>query len=548
MELAEIFGLRPEDEKRIHPYVLQCFFDWRGEILREVPQLGQLDMNEVDADIDVYLTDDEKARGVKHWANIAEWLWKYADIGDGYSPYLYPDSALVHYHMSEFKSLLKKVYRCKVEEAQKEQREREERAKEEQTRREEEERLQDALKALNPPFQEAKIHLDSEEYRDFLQSIPDALTSVYLAHGEVYVGNHGAKRYWFWINEIKNRQEEEKRRSSAEPKAWKFNASLSNEIETLRSLLTPRKRSPEIYFKDQIGNHSYLGYRFAYLLPAGEKRSCDAIVKSKIHEMVPEEFSRFIFRRYRTYYFLLSSADYSCEAVPCLDFSFDIFAVVETEVWVKLSEKTIDGSVFAFPWIEHKCNPYGSYFAELKEPEFLGYDYRLLIPSDLGCIFWKSIPFVLIQGLMNGELEPDGTAVLEASEGSTTYEIDDFDEEVTIPEGFANYLKEVGGIDGMVRVGIASEKVANVIKKRLSQPGTDRKVPSSPTSDVTDNGGAIGFEAGEFISELTALGIPRNRAEGLLDLIPRRLALSEAIKLALKQYKETLAQNTSENI
>ena len=140
---------------------------------------------------------------------------------------------------------------------------------------------------------------------------------------------------------------------------------------------------------------------------------------------------------------------------------------------------------------------------------------------------------------MNGDEEPAGTTILEASESETIYRIKNFEDEVSIPESFTSYLREMGGIDQMVNMGILNEKVANIVAKRLRQTDAGHTTSLLPDSESS------GYEDNDFISSLTGLGIPIKDAETLLSFIPKNLTLQEATKLALQKYSEIVAQQRS---
>jgi len=526
VKLSEILTLSPEDERRIHPHALKRFNDWRADILREVPLAGEYSIDEFNADLSIYLDDEEKARAMEYKAQIGGWLRKCIDLGDWPSPY--PYSTWVVQSMSELKRLVKIAYERKVVKAEDEQR-----------KREEEERWRAAYVALKLPLQDAKMVLDAGEYNEFERSISGAV-DAYLAKGKDYLRDSRAYDYSRWCNRINSRQKEKALKIAAENKSWEFNRSLNEEIRRLRLMLYAEKQKAKDYFEERTADLRYTGQSFVHLLADDEKQAFDTAVRivarEKLGKLVPDAFYRFIDWEYWISYFLLPWADYSFEGVPCLDFSFDAFAVVEAKVWLKPEQKSFGGYIFTLPQIQHKCDPYGSYFTELKEPEFLGYHYLVLTPSDLGYTFWQSIPLVLIQGLMNGELEPAGTTIVEASEAETNYRISNLTEGVNIPVVFADYLKEIGGIDSMVSIGILSKKVANIVGNRLGQLGVEQK------SNHPQNGQATCFSDEELISSLTALGVPMKDAKNLVELTPRSSALPEAIKLALQKYSEIIAQ------
>jgi len=527
--LAGIFTLSSEDQNKLNSCALKRLNDWRTDIVRTVPQLEQFTIDEINADVNAYLDDVEKGTLEKNITEVAEWLRTCMDIGTGYSDY--PFSTNIIGPMLRIKSLLIKVYERKTE-----------RARKEQQKREEEHRWQIAFKALNPPLQNARIYLNPNDYKAFEGSIHGAV-DAYLAKGGSYVSDSGAETYCQWCSTIRNRQEEKQRGKVAERKSWEYNHALSEEVEKLRSMLYPEKQNPEAYFEKKIVDLRYMGQSFDHLLSDDEKQSLDTVVNRitsvKLGELASHIYHQFVDWEYQVSYFLLPRADYSFENVPCLDFSFDVFAIVEAEVWLKPSQISFDEYMFTLPQIEHKCGPYASYFTELKEPELLGYHYLLFTPDDLGYLFWQTIPLVLVAGLINGETEPTGTTVLGASGAETVYSVQNSDEEVTIPESFMNYLKEVGGTDQMMAIGILDEKVANIVNNSLKQPGEDRNMKSSNNKEAP----AFGDE--ELISSLTTLGVPVKDAENLLELTPRSLALPEAIELALQKYSEIIEQRHS---
>lgn len=340
--------------------------------------------------------------------------------------------------------------------------------------------------------------------------------------------------------EAERRQREEKeRRTAADRKLWKFNRSLNKEIGKLRSMLYPEKQSPEDYFEKYIVDQRYMGQTFVHLISDEDKQALQTrinrITKASLDKLIPRDFSKFIDWKYRTYYFLLPSAGYSVEGVACLDFYFDIFSVVEVNMWVKPGKKSFNDYIFNLPWLEeHNC------VVRLDEPKLLGYRYLLFTPHNLGSVFWQTIPLILVSGLANGDMEPAGTTILEASEAGSVYSIEGLEGNVTIPESFADYLREMGGIDGMAVIGILSERVANIARNKLVQLGEEGQ------AEAFKNGQVTGFADKEFTSSLTALGIPLKDAENLLGLIPENLALPEAIKLALEKHGEIIAQHSLE--
>lgn len=194
-------------------------------------------------------------------------------------------------------------------------------------------------------------------------------------------------------------------------------------------------------------------------------KSIMSIGKRELDKLVPEDFREFIDWEVWRSYFPLPSADYSLEGVPCLDFMFDVFAVVEIRVWLKPGRRTFGGYSFKLPWKQEK-----GHSVLVQEPGFLGYHYLVVKPSDFGGnVPWQSIPLVLLKGLLNGEAKPAGTTVSAAWDSAISYKVPKFKEEVLIPDRFASYLREIKGIDQMVTMGIISEKVGGIVKSELFQ-------------------------------------------------------------------------------
>jgi len=163
----------------------------------------------------------------------------------------------------------------------------------------------------------------------------------------------------------------------------------------------------------------------------------------------------------------LASADYSFEGLPCLDFKFDVFAVVETRLWLKPGKKSFGDYSFDMSWIDEK-----GHSVLMREPEFLGYHYLVLNPADLGRYVWQSIPLVLLSGLLKGERKPASTTISATSDSTISYKIPKFKQEVIIPDNFASYLREIGEIDHIVNMGIITEKVAGIVKNELQSEQT----------------------------------------------------------------------------
>ena len=56
-------------------------------MVRDVPQLEELGLEEAQRELGRFLSEEEQARLGKRKGQIAEWLAKRMDIGDGHSPH-----------------------------------------------------------------------------------------------------------------------------------------------------------------------------------------------------------------------------------------------------------------------------------------------------------------------------------------------------------------------------------------------------------------------------------------------------------------------------
>jgi hypothetical protein len=530
VELNDVFPLPPDVEREIRPEALKHYNEWRVDILKDVPELSQLSQEESEADIRQYLTDAEKARLQKYLIEIAEWSCECTR--NKHIPF-FISIPIVHLPMLESRHLIRQVYERKAQEAEEKRMIEAAKVAEEEKKKECDRRVEAAKKALNPPIDKAESYLNADEFKQFFGSAAEAVVAYALC-GEGYVRDPRSLPYLRWLDEIGARQNEQERQQGAREKAQRYNHSLNNEVTRLKAELYKEKQDTESYLKAHVGGGRYFPQSFAFKLLPQDQQKRDTIVKKKVDEIVPQQYIQFIRTRYRTRYYHSPFAEFCAEDVLLLNFFFKVYAVAEIEIWLEPGEVTIDDYVFAFPWVEHGSD-YETCLTKEQKPELLGYRYLLFTPSDLGQVFWKSLPLVLVKGLMAGEVEPEGTSIIESGEKLTTYTVDGYDNDVVVPERFTEYLKEVGGIEGMVTAGVINKKVAEIIMKRLAQP-LALPTPQSPRSRSISSFGEV-----EFISTLTSLGLPRRYAEDLLQLVPRNLPLSEATRIALQKYRDLMS-------
>jgi hypothetical protein len=84
-----------------------------------------------------------------------------------------------------------------------------------------------------------------------------------------------------------------------------------------------------------------------------------------------------------------------------------------------------------------------------------------------------------LKGLLNGEERPDGSRIVAATGDVITYRVEGFEEEVEVPNSFAEYLKSVGSIDKMIGMGVMTGKVGSVVKAAVDELEVKRKIPSA---------------------------------------------------------------------
>ncbi len=459
-EKTKIFGLTHEDEKRLSPYALKRFNDWKAEIIREVPQLEQLTLDEFNADINTYLNDDEKSWAAKHTGNISEWLRKCLDIGNGYSPYPY-DRWIIS-SMSELKKSIKTAY------------ERKGKAEKEKAEAEEKHQLWEEASCHVFPFKllkEAKRYLDKDDI-DKLYDAAGVAIDVYLKEGDSYLDSYKTFDYRWWLGEINHRKEKERIRLDAEVQAQAFNTRLDQGLKEIEGKLSPEKEDPAVIFKRYCSNKGetrYLGESFADILGAGDDKKKNwtqgyiLAAQAKLQEFIPEELRDFILAKPKETFFLLPCANYSHCGVPCLDFYFDVFTVVTIMVSAQAGQKVFNGIPFNF-------------LTNLREPELLGFYQITITPKEPH--FWQSIPISIIRALIDGNPEPPGTTILERTDRLTVYEVKKFEEDICeIHISFERYCRSLGSVKKMEELGIIKERTAEILE--LPQPIINRKESKS---------------------------------------------------------------------
>lgn len=453
--MAEMFALEPDVEKRVHPHALKRLKEWKADIIREVPHIERASMDELNTDVNKYLSDEEKIKFRKSQNKIEDWLKKCFDIGSGYSDY--PYTTYIIDPMIEMKRLFKRAYKLKDYERK---------------------RIA-VLEALSPPISDAKVYLDADDYLKFEESIPGAI-DAYLEHKKENNTDGRSFKYRYLCRTINDRKEQEELLKAADSKARDFSRSLRKEIGKIESLLHPDKQNIKEYFSEHVSDPRYLGYNFSDLLTEEQKHDpitrIREIIDDKLEKLISADLKDYICWKHMVYMFLLPSASYSCDIVPSMDFYFDAYSIIKVEVYVKPGHKAFGEYIYPICQIEkNESDADNSSFTVLKDPEFIGYAYYCLTPNDLDRIFWQVIPLSLVVGLMDDETEPAGSTIIEASDDELVYKIKNHKRDICISSSFVNYLKQIGGIDEMSAIGIISNKVAHIIKRKLDQLAAEEK-------------------------------------------------------------------------
>jgi hypothetical protein len=452
-KMAEIFSLEPENKERLNPGALKRLSDWQGRILREVPQLGRLTREQLTADLDIYLHDGEKVEFSKCVEDVAGWLRRCLDTGDTYFPYAY-DTEVIH-PMIRIESLVIEAYR---------------RVETERRKKEYSERWQAAFLSIKPPVDDAKKYLKAKEHDEFILAMGEAI-DTYLEEGTAYLADARSFDYRWWLNEIQERKKKKAQEMQATNKAIEYNRRLNQEIANLTARLEHKQRDLGSYFRSKIQDGRYTSHNFDYVLSKKDQINFDTTLVSmankRLEQLCPEDLRQFIVlpSQYHRRYYPLPSASYSFEEVPSLDFSFGIFAVAYAEVWLRPVTISLDRYEFLLPWIKDENG-----LPLLEKPKFLGYYYSILRPKDLGSYaFWRSIPLILLKGLIDGEAKTDACTISAASDSVTSYRIQGSKKTVDVPDQFAEYLKSIGSVDEMIAMGIMAEKVGKIVKAALGE-------------------------------------------------------------------------------
>ena len=453
IKMSAILTLKTEDAKRLNPHALERLEDWQDDILRSVPQLGQLNTEQLMLLLNTYLCDTELVEFERCLGDVRRWLSDCMNTGDGYLREAY--ATWVIRPMSRVKSLMVGAY---------------EKAESERRKEEYDEKWRAAFISMKPPVDDAEKYLNDKEHDEFILAMGRAI-DAYLERGEPYPADLRTLDYLQCLERIQERKKEEAQKLQAIDTASKYNHRLNQEIRELASRLDYERRDLADFFRANIQDKRYKNYSFDYVLSEEDKMNLDAtlvsVANKRLEQLLSNELRYFISlpSRYYRLYFPLPIATYRLEKVPCIDIGFDVFAAAYAEVWLKPEIKEFNSYEFDLPWMEER-----NCLGPLEKARFLAYHHLILAPEDLGGhVSWRSIPLILLRGLLDGETRPDGCTLSTASDSVTAYRVQGFEGEVEVPDEFVEYLKSIGSIDEMIGTGIMSEKVGNIVKAALGE-------------------------------------------------------------------------------
>lgn len=447
--LAEILFLNPEIKKGLHPHAAVRHCKWLIEVLQEIAQLTTEEKVNVDADLDTYLTDGDKVWAKKYKDNILEWLRKCTNIGNVsplYSP-VYDTS--VTSDMFGLKRLFKTTYEHKAE------------AEKKKAEAEEKDRQWEAAFFHVFPLQlskDAKRYLSNDDQEKLLEAVGVAI-KVYLKQGDSYLDSYKTFDYRWYLRKVNYEKEKERRHLDAQAQAQAFRPRLDQGLKEIEKMLSPTKEAPAVRFKrycSNKGENRYLGEPFTDILASedDEKRNWTQgyipTAEAKVQQFIPGELRDFVLTKPTVAFFLLPSANYSHCGVPCLDFYFDVFAVVTITVSAQAGQKVFNG---------HKFN----FLTNLREPELLGFYQLIITPNEPR--FWQSVPLTILYALIDRNLQPPDTTILQRTDQLTVYEVKKFEENICeIPISFERYCRSLGTIEKMKEVQIIKERTAEILE------------------------------------------------------------------------------------
>ncbi|MFC1989452.1 hypothetical protein ACFLVW_02655 [Chloroflexota bacterium] len=375
------------------------------------------------------------------------------------------------------------------EQAQAEQKRTEAEAEAKRKEQEADERWRAACRAVNPPDKDAKRYLDRPgEYDEFEKATLEAI-EVYLKKGEDYLDDSRAFDYQRCLRKIKDKKEEEQIRNAAEAQAQAFHARLDQGLKQIERMLSPKREDPTVIFQRRCsdkGETRYLEEPFTDISDKNSNWTEGYITPAEdnLRQLIPKELWDFILMKPNTAFFLLPSALYGHYGVPCLDIYFDVFAVVTIKVLAKAGKKVFNGYAFDF-------------LTNLREPKCLGFYQIIINPNHPN--FWQSVPLIILYALMDGNLQPPGTTILQRTDQLTVYEVNKFEDNICeIPKSLERCFRSLGSMEKLKEAQVIDGRTAEILK--LPGPVEHKGTKKQPSKQSKKDQAEALFKEGEFPS------------------------------------------------
>lgn len=490
-ELSKPLGIIKLDSRitaLLYPRAQFRFNNWREELNKEVPELEELTIEQIVEDLDDHLDDNKKNSATKYEETIKGWLYECIDQGDGFK--LVADSPPFA-DMSSLKGLLREVYKCKKIKAE-----------EKQAKELKEKRIDEAYDTLGRPFyDDAKRYLP-KEVDEFSGSLKEAVNFHIKKDGK-YNWSDLPYRYRSQVELIHHLKAKEQQqiqiRNDAQAQATAFGPTLVQGLKEIEKMLSPKKEDSTVVFKRRCsdnGEKRYLGEPFSDILAKNSNWTEGYITPAEddLRQSIPEELYDFILMETTRNFFLLPEAHYGHYGVPCLDIYFNVFAVVTIKVLAKAGKKVFNGYAFDF-------------LANLREPKCLGFYQITITPNQP--TFWQSVPLIILYALMDGNLQPPGTTILQRTDQLTVYEVNKFEDDICeIPISLERWCRNSGSMEKLKEATVIDGRTAEILEplRPISINHKESKGKKAKAFQLFSEGKRPGD------SEVKSLGIKPNSA------------------------------------
>lgn len=485
----------------LYPHAQRRFNDWKEELNKEVPELEELTIEEIRADINEHPDDDEKAQVRKDEESIVDWLAGCVDRG-GEELNSAAYAGWVISSMSSLKGLLKKVYERKKVKAEEERQRQEEEARKEEYNR----KWDAAWKYLYPLklFKKVRHYLTEAEEGKWDQALRKATTAY--VNGDTNLTSKEASEAVLWREEIAKREEEENKRLRAHVLAAQYDHELSLEIERFKSTLYTQRQHPSAFLNQTSQDFTF---NFSYLLTSEEHeevRSKYIDVESKkfkdLMTSYPDLTDYIAINERACHWWLWASfkIDYELDGLPSLNFYLRPFVVFESQVTLKRHQGYFLEQLFSFP-LNAKEKPLGYLYEVVSSDQFDA-------DPEAG-FWWQTIPIPLIEVLYQGGPLPKTVEVIACDNAGTTYKVRGFKQLVHIPQEFAEWLQAFPTLEDLVFFDYMRQNVYNIFSQHLQTTGgSARSTATHHASSKKEQVFSL-FDEGELPSS------PRAKALGL---------------------------------